>query len=130
MRRGVTTVFFTWVSTPLFAATVESLGDAAIAHSARSGSWTIAAGGAPLSLRIDQSQDYKVLSIDGDVVLYAFDSYDGDRNTIVCPMALQPDVIYRMISVDKGSLGDMTGADLMDLGTRCDRRERRRTSCP
>ena len=69
MRRGVavflTCVLFSIVSTPSVAATVESLGDAMIAHTARFGSWTIAAGGASLSARIDPSQDYKVISIVG-----------------------------------------------------------------
>ena len=33
-------------------------------------------------------------------------------------MDLQPDVVYRVISVDSGMLGDRTGADLMEIGIR------------
>ena len=55
---------------------------------------------------------------DGRIVLYAFDSHDGARTTIVSPLALRPDVVYRAISADSGTLGDMTGADLMENGIR------------
>ena len=55
---------------------------------------------------------------DGRVVLYAFDSYDGARTAIVSPLALRPDVVYRAISADSGTLGEMTGADLMENGIR------------
>jgi alpha-galactosidase len=70
---------------------------------------------------VDAGPEWDMLqetAADGNVLLYAFDSYDGDRNTIVSPMGLQPGVVYRVISVGKGPLGDMTGADLMDLGIR------------
>jgi hypothetical protein len=43
---------------------------------------------------------------------------DGPKNTSVSLLGLQPDTVYRVISVDQGSLAEMTGADLMDGGIR------------
>jgi alpha-galactosidase len=53
---------------------------------------------------------------DGRVLLYAFDSYSGAGSTIVSPMSLLPDLVYRVISADSGNLGDRTGAELMENG--------------
>jgi alpha-galactosidase len=53
---------------------------------------------------------------DGPILVYAFDSYDGVNTTLVSPMGLQPDVVYRVISFDSGMLGDRTGAELMESG--------------
>ena len=47
---------------------------------------------------------------------FAFDSYNGANNTFVAPANLQPDVVYRVTSVDSGLLGDRTGAELMETG--------------
>jgi alpha-galactosidase len=55
---------------------------------------------------------------DGAVLLYAFDSGIGANSTLVLPLSLEPDVSYRVVSVDSGELGDMNGADLMDRGIR------------
>jgi alpha-galactosidase len=55
---------------------------------------------------------------DGPILLYAFDSDNGPNNTVVSPRDLDPDVVYRVISVDTGMLGDRTGAELMDQGIR------------
>jgi alpha-galactosidase len=55
---------------------------------------------------------------DGPALLFAFDSYNGPNNTVVSPSNLQPDVVYRVISVDGGMLGDSTGAELMENGVR------------
>src|SRR5262249_4524367 len=46
-----------------FAQTVESLGDAAVEHDVRAGSWTIAAGGAALTTVLAPSRDYEVTSL-------------------------------------------------------------------
>ena len=53
---------------------------------------------------------------DGVALLFAFDSYNGVNNTLVAPTNLQPDLIYRVTSVDSGMLGDRTGAELMETG--------------
>jgi alpha-galactosidase len=55
---------------------------------------------------------------DGSLLLYAFDSYNGANAALVTPTALQPDVVYRVISVDSGTMGDRTGAELMETGIR------------
>jgi alpha-galactosidase len=44
-------------------AQVVSVGDASIAHDARSGAWTITAGGASMALRIDPAADYGLTSL-------------------------------------------------------------------
>jgi alpha-galactosidase len=68
---------------------------------------------------VDAGPEWDVLqetAADGTVLLYAFDSYDGARNIVVSPHGLQPDVVYRVISVDKGPIGDLMGGDLMEAG--------------
>src|SRR5215831_2547537 len=45
------------------AATVEALGDARIDHDEGSGSWTVSAGGASMTITIDPSKDYAVTSM-------------------------------------------------------------------
>jgi alpha-galactosidase len=70
---------------------------------------------------VDDGPQWDVLqetAAEGSVLLYAFDSYDGARDTRVSPMGLQPDVVYQVISLDQGALGEMRGADLMDSGVR------------
>src|SRR5262249_44678750 len=54
---------FAWSAPTLFAAVVESAGDATIDHQVRRGAWTIAAGGAAMSFTIDASKDYTVNAI-------------------------------------------------------------------
>jgi len=48
---------------PVFAATVESLGDATIDNDPRTGSWTVTAGRATMSFGLNASQNYTVTSI-------------------------------------------------------------------
>src|SRR4051812_17148666 len=67
MRRGaagfvIFLLFQTIMPSSSFAATMESLGDAAIAHDLQSGTWTIAAGGAALSVTFTRSRDYQITS--------------------------------------------------------------------
>jgi alpha-galactosidase len=54
----------------------------------------------------------------GSAVVYAFDNDDGADDIVVSPLGLEPDAVYRVLSVDSGTLGDMTGADLMAVGIR------------
>jgi len=85
---------------------------------------TLATGTAALLTPQANAQDgpeWDVLqetAADGPILLYAFDSRDGADTIIVSPLALQPDLVYRVISVDSGTIGAMTGADLMDIGIR------------
>jgi alpha-galactosidase len=55
---------------------------------------------------------------DGSMLLYAFDSYNGANSALVNPIGLQPDVVYRVVTVDGAMLGDRTGAELMANGIR------------
>jgi hypothetical protein len=52
------------------------------------------------------------------VLVYAFDGESGTSYTTASPTNLRPDVIYQVVSVDSGPLGDATGADLMAHGIR------------
>jgi hypothetical protein len=47
----------------LAATTVQSLGDAAIAHDPQTGTWTVGAGGAVLTVSLDPSSDWQVKSL-------------------------------------------------------------------
>ncbi len=69
----------------------------------------------------DVSPGWDVLqqtALDGSVLVYAFAGQTGVHDTIVFPVGLEPDAVYRVISVDEGSLGEFTGADLMQEGLR------------
>jgi len=85
---------------------------------------TLAAGAATLlsqqaNARAGPAWDVlQVTAAEGPVLLYAFDNDDGADNIIVSPLTLQPDMVYRVVSADSGTLGEMTGADLMDGGIR------------
>ena len=59
-------VLFAVLSTPTLAhsATVaETLGDASIAHDSPTGTWTIAAGGAVVTIEADSSHDFRIVSL-------------------------------------------------------------------
>jgi len=61
-----TILFCVMASTPPLARTatiVETLGDASIAHDSPSGSWTISAGGATLTLDADAGSDFRITSL-------------------------------------------------------------------
>jgi len=68
MLRRLTTSLFTLIAaascvSSARATTVESLGDASIAHDTNSDAWTITAGGAAMALSIGPSTDYTVTSL-------------------------------------------------------------------
>ena len=66
MRRFA--VFISWclclAAVPAWAATtVETHGNASIAHDAEAGTWSLAAGGATLTLDLDPGRDFHVLKL-------------------------------------------------------------------
>lgn len=52
----------------------------------------------------------------GDVLLFAFQQPRGQGATIVRPVGLLDNAIYSVDSIDRGNLGEATGAELMERG--------------
>jgi hypothetical protein len=62
-RRLLLALALVLIPRPTTAATVASAGDASITHDAQAGTWSIAAGGATLTLGLDSSRDFEVLRL-------------------------------------------------------------------
>jgi alpha-galactosidase len=62
-RRFLLALLLALTPHPTTAATVASAGDASITHDAQAGTWSIAAGGATLTLGLDSSRDFEVLRL-------------------------------------------------------------------
>src|SRR6266568_8799599 len=62
-RRLLLVLALALVPHPTTAATVASAGDASITQDAQAGTWSIAAGGATLTLGLDSSRDFEVLRL-------------------------------------------------------------------
>jgi len=57
--------------------TIDMLGDATVTHDPQAGTWTIAAGGAALTMTLDAARDFQITSLIGS----------SGRNWIVTPDA-------------------------------------------
>src|SRR5438034_1121298 len=62
-RRFLLALTLALAPNPTTAATVASAGDASITHDAQAGTWSIAAGGATLTLGLDSSRDFEALRL-------------------------------------------------------------------